>query len=152
MIVVAQVSDATKLTEIAIKSKAFWGYSDELIASWKEDLTITPKMFQESNVCKYLVNDEIAGFYILNRANIRTSFLDFLFIAPKFIKQGIGKALLKHASEYCIGGSCAVLNVLSDPYAEGFYAKQGFKVIARRESSVPGRFLPEMELEFPENM
>jgi len=152
MIVRATVTDAHELTEIALKSKAFWGYSDELLESWRNDLTITPKMFEESNVCKYLVDNEIAGFYILNRANIRTSFLDFLFISPQFIKQGIGKTLLKHALEYCVEGSCAVLNVLSDPYAEGFYAKHGFKVIARRESSVPGRFLPEMELEFPENM
>lgn len=152
MIVKAHVSDANILTEIAVKSKAFWGYSNELIESWREDLTITPQMFEDFNVYKYLVNDTIAGFYILNRANIRTSFLEFLFIAPQFIKQGIGTALLKHASEYCIGGSCAVLNVLSDPFAEEFYAKQGFKVIGRRESSVPGRFLPEMELEFPENM
>jgi len=152
MIVNANVSDAKLLTEIAIQSKAFWGYSEELIESWREDLTITPKMFDEWNLYKYLVDDEIAGFCILNRANIRTSYLEFLFVAPKFIKKGIGTKLLNHAKEYCIGGSSAILNVLSDPHAEAFYAKHGFKIIAERESSVPGRFLPEMEFEIVENM
>ncbi|MCH3884253.1 GNAT family N-acetyltransferase [Tenacibaculum aquimarinum] len=152
MIVKAVVFEADQLTEIALKSKAFWGYSDEIIESWREDLTITAKMFDDSNIYKYLVDDEIAGFYILERVNIRTSILHFLFISPQFIKQGIGKQLLDHAIAYCIEGSSAILNVLSDPNAEAFYAKHGFKVIARRESSIEGRFLPEMELEFPENM
>ncbi|MFK8058566.1 MAG: GNAT family N-acetyltransferase, partial [Polaribacter sp.] len=68
------------------------------------------------------------------------------------IKQGIGTKLLNHAKNYCIGGSSAILNVLSDPNAETFYTKHGFKVIAQRESSIKGRFLPEMEFEIVENM
>ncbi|WP_288955777.1 GNAT family N-acetyltransferase [uncultured Polaribacter sp.] len=152
MIVSADISDIKKLTEIALESKAFWGYSDELIASWREDLTVTPKMIEEWNIHKYVIDEEIAGFYILNRVNIRTSFLEFLFISPKFIKLGIGSALLNHAIEYCIEGSSTILNVLSDPNAKNFYAKHGFKVVAERESSIPGRFLPEMEFEILENM
>ena len=144
--------DAKKLTEIALKSKAFWGYSDEQLESWREDLTITPKMFEECNVYKYIVKDEIAGFYILNRANIRTSILEFLFVDPKFIKKGIGSKLLNHAKEYCLDGSSAIINVLSDPNAESFYAMHGFKVISKTESSIKGRFLPEMEFEIIENM
>ena len=152
MIVSAQKSDAKQLTKIALKSKAFWGYSEALIEIWREDLTITEKMFEDWNIYKYLVNNEIAGFYILNRANIRTSFLEFLFVAPKFIKKGIGTKLLNHAKEYCIEGSSAILNVLSDPNAKAFYAKNGFKVIAEIESSIPNRLLPEMEFEIIENM
>lgn len=34
MIVKATVADAKVLTKIALQSKAFWGYSDELIESW----------------------------------------------------------------------------------------------------------------------
>lgn len=152
MIILADISEAKKLTEIAMQSKAFWGYSNELIESWREDLTVTSKMFEDWNVYKYVFDGEIAGFYILNRANIRTSFLEFLFVAPKFINKGIGKELVNHAIQYCIGGSCTIINVLSDPNAKNFYKKQGFKVIAKRESSVPGRFLPEMEYEIIENM
>jgi len=96
-------------------------------------------------VFKFIAEDEILGFYILNRANIRTSFLEFLFVSPKYIHRGIGTQLLNHAKEYCTAGSSAIINVLSDPNAKSFYIKHGFKVIAERESSVPGRFLPEME-------
>ncbi len=151
MIVRATLEDAEVLTEIAVKSKAYWGYENDQVESWREDLTVTPKMFDESNIYKYIVDNQIGGFYILERANIRTSFLNFLFISPDYIKQGIGHQLLQHAIAYCKDGGSAILNVLSDPNAASFYAKYGFEVIAQRESSIPGRFLPEMELEFPEN-
>lgn len=152
MIIPADISDAKNLTEIALQSKAYWGYSKELIESWREDLTVTTQMFKEWNIYKYLVDNEIAGFYILNRANIRTSFLEFLFVTPKYIHQGIGTKLLNDAKEYCIGGSSAILNVLSDPNAEAFYTKHGFKIIGKTESTIPNRFLPEMEFEIVENM
>jgi len=151
MIVRATLEDAEVLTEIAVKSKAYLGYENDQVESWREDLTVTPKMFDESNIYKYIVDNQIGGFYILERANIRTSFLNFLFVSPDYIKQGIGHQLLEHAISYCKDGGSAILNVLSDPNAASFYAKYGFEVIAQRESSIPGRFLPEMELEFPEN-
>ena len=47
MIVTAQLLDAKKLTEIALQAKAHWGYSAAQIESWKEELTITPKMFED---------------------------------------------------------------------------------------------------------
>lgn len=152
MFVDAQPSDAERLTEIAISSKAYWGYTDEQMDSWKEDLTILPSHFDEWRGKKFVVKDKIAGFYLLNRVNARTCILEFLFVEPNSIGKGLGKQLIEHAIEGCRNNNCEVLNVLSDPNAESFYAKHGFKTIYRKKSSIPGRFLPEMELHFLENM
>ncbi|WP_417799663.1 GNAT family N-acetyltransferase [Tenacibaculum sp.] len=152
MIIKANIQDANLLTEIAISSKAHWRYSKEQMELWKDDLTVTPKIFADCTIYKFQVNDITAGFYVLYRANIRTGFLDFLFVTPKFINQGIGSKLLEHAKKSCISSSCAVLNVLSDPNSDAFYLKHGFEIIGKRESSIKGRFLSEMELYFPENM
>lgn len=152
MIVKAVPSDAEILSQIAIESKAYWGYTAEEIESWREDLTILPETFKDWKGSKFIIETEIAGFYLLNRINSRTCVLEFLFVKPKFIGKFIGSQLIEHAIESCRTNSCEVLNVLSDPNAEAFYAKYGFKVISQHESSVSGRFLPEMELEFPENM
>jgi hypothetical protein len=46
MIVFATISDAKILSEIALKSKAFWGYSDEQLISWNEDLKVPVQMIQ----------------------------------------------------------------------------------------------------------
>ena len=145
-------NDAKTLTEIALKSKAFWGYPNKLLEIWKEDLTITPEILEVWSGAKFVIENEIIGFYLLNRVNARTCFLEFLFVRPEFIRKKIGRQLLTHAIESCSGNSCEILNVLSDPNAEEFYAKFGFKVIAKRESLIAGRLLPEMELEFLENM
>ncbi|WP_428741350.1 GNAT family N-acetyltransferase [Tenacibaculum sp.] len=152
MIIKAEIQDQELLTTIALQSKAYWGYSEEQIEKWREDLTVKPKMFEEWRIYKYLINDTIGGFYILNRTNLKTSILEFLFVVPNFINQGIGSKLLEHVKAYCKKEFCTVLNVLADPNAESFYLKHGFRVINKQESSIKGRFLPEMELLFPENM
>jgi len=152
MIIPATPSDAHVLTEIALESKAHWGYTAEQMENWREDLTILPKTFESWRGSKYIIDEEIVGFYLLNRVNARTCYLEFLFVKPKFIGKNIGKQLIEHAIISCRTNSCEVLNVLSDPNAESFYTKHGFKTMYQKESSIPGRFLPEMEIEFPENM
>lgn len=150
MIFKAAIYDVNKLTNIALKSKFFWGYSNEQIEDWREDLTITSKMFDEYHIYKYIIKDEIVGFYVLERINISTSCLHFLFILPKYIRQGIGSKLLMHAIKYCLNENCTVLTLIADPNSEKFYVKHGFKKVSKKESSIKGRFLPEMELKFSE--
>lgn len=146
MIVAEQPLGAKKLTKIALQSKAHWGYSAVQIESWKEELMVIPKMFQHSVIHKYLIDTEIAGFYILENTQPHSASLAFLFVAPQFIKQGIGKQLVVHAIEYSRKNNYTFLKVLSDPNAAGFYKKYGFKVISQKQSSIAGRFLPAMEL------
>jgi ribosomal protein S18 acetylase RimI-like enzyme len=146
MIVAEQPLGAKKLTKIALQSKAHWGYSAVQIESWKEELMVIPKMFQHSVIHKYLIDTEIAGFYILENTQPHSASLAFLFVAPQFIKQGIGKQLVVHAIEYSRKNNYTFLKVLSDPNAARFYKKYGFKIISQKQSSIAGRFLPAMEL------
>ena len=41
MIIPTNEIDAIQLTQIALKSKAFWGYSEVQIESWREELTVS---------------------------------------------------------------------------------------------------------------
>ncbi|WKD85893.1 dTDP-fucosamine acetyltransferase [Polaribacter huanghezhanensis] len=100
--------------------------------------------------CKFTIDTEIEDFYLLNRIDSRSCVLEFLFVKPPFIGKNIGGQLIEHAIKSCRTNSCKVLSVLSDPNAVAFYEKYGFKTISLKESSVPDRFLPEMELEFLE--
>lgn len=145
MIVKATISDAKKLTEIALKSKAFWGYSNELIESWREDLTITSVMISNCKVFKFLVDAKIAGFYVLNPPKNNTIVLEMLFVLPKFIGKGIGKQLLLHSFEKAKIQAVKSMTLLADPNAVAFYYSQGFYKIDKKESSIAGRFLPVMQ-------
>ena len=145
MIVQAVAEDLQRLTEIAIESKAHWGYTTEQIDSWREDLTVSLERFQKWEVYKFVAKDEIAGFYCLNlHAGDDISCLEFLFVLPKFIGKAIGSQLLEHAFQESVQQKKLKMQVLSDPNAASFYAKYGFAEISREESSIPGRFLPVM--------
>ena len=67
MIISATIHDPNSLTELALVSKAYWGYSNEQIQSWKEDLTVTSEMIEKMMVYKFVSDDTILGFYILNQ-------------------------------------------------------------------------------------
>lgn len=66
MIVFAETSDAKNLTEIVLKAKYFWGYSGGLLKIWVQDLTVSKRIMQEMIVPKFISDNEIVGFYILN--------------------------------------------------------------------------------------
>ena len=148
MILKASKEDAEILTEIALTSKAYWGYSQEQINSWKEDLTVTEEMFDRGYIFKFMDEKTLAGFGILNlQNNDGTSTLEFLFVRPAYIGKRIGVRLLQHALNFAASKGKKVINLEADPFAESFYAKHGFQVIGKSKSAVPNRFLPIMEKE-----
>lgn len=145
MIQKATIKDSNLLTNIALTSKGYWGYSNELIESWRSDLTVTSKMIEDVFVYKFLQKDKIAGFYILNQPIENKIGLEMLFILPEFIGKGIGKNLLLHAFTKARNLKVNKLTLLADPNAVDFYKSQGFVIIDKKESSIPNRFLPIMQ-------
>ena len=59
----ASVNDNQILTEITKKSKAHWGYSEEQILKWNDNLTITTAYIENNSVFKLINNDETVGYY-----------------------------------------------------------------------------------------
>lgn len=145
MIQKATIKDTNLLTNIALLSKAHWGYSDELIESWRSDLTVTPKMIKSLFAYKFIQNNKITGFYILNQPIVNNIELEMLFVLPEFIGKGIGKKLLLHAFTKALNLNANELTLLADPNAVAFYESQGFIIIDKKESIIPNRFLPIMQ-------
>ena len=145
MIVSAKHTDTKMLTEIALNSKAFWGYEAAIIESWRTDLTVTKAMISECEVHKFKYNEDVAGFYILNPPTEKTIELEMLFVLPEFIGKGIGKRLLDHSIQKARELNISFMTLLADPNAVPFYASQGFETVAKKESSISGRFLPIMQ-------
>lgn len=141
MIIEVSLNDAETLTEIALESKAIWGYTDEQVESWREDLTITNDRIQNWKFYKFLHGEHIVGFHGLSFAS-ETSVIEFLFVSPKFIGNKIGHQLLEHALYISRKKGVKEVIVLSDPNAQSFYEKYGFKKFKEEESSIQGRFLP----------
>ncbi|WP_343328831.1 GNAT family N-acetyltransferase [Polaribacter staleyi] len=145
MIVAAVLSDAKQLTEVALESKAFWGYSKELIEGWRNDLTVTSTTIETCNVFKFMVADVVVGFYVLNNPKEDFVKLEMLFVLPKFIGKGIGKKLLAHALEKATISNAKTIELVADPNAIPFYKSQGFVEKGQIGSAILGRFLSLMQ-------
>jgi len=134
----------SELSELAKKSKRFWGYSDEWMDLWDEDLTLTEEYIATNEVW-HLESEskDIIGFYSFYREDEDAVRLDFLFVKPEYIGGGYGKLLLDHfLSQVSLLTDMVVLD--ADPCAEKFYQKFGFKTIRNKPTKIEGRFLPVM--------
>jgi serine protease inhibitor ecotin len=63
----ASIDDAKCLSRIAIRSKAYWGYSAEFMDACAEELSVSRACIENSNFhyVVAVVGEEIVGFYAL---------------------------------------------------------------------------------------
>ena len=73
--------------------------------------------------------------------------LDKLFIEPRCIRTGVGRALMAHAIGEARRRGAERLTILADPYAAGFYERNGARLIGEAPSdAIPGRSVPLYEV------
>jgi len=146
----AEPAQAEFLTELAIRSKAHWGYSKEFMTACRDELTYTADQIEapQSAFFVCMMGDRIIGFHALEKLHPDVAELEALFVDPPYIGRGIGRALIEHALDIArrIGVSSVVIQ--GDPNAERFYLAAGATRTGDRESnSIPGRQLPMFRIE-----
>jgi len=145
----AAPDEATALSDLAMRSKAYWGYSNEFMEACREELSVLPNNI-ESDRFHYVAAErqgEIVGYYALERLPDSAFELEALFVEPAHIGSGVGRALITHAKSYAAAAGGRVLIIQGDPNATSFYRAAGGVLTGRRESaSIPGRFLPTFEI------
>lgn len=141
----AKSEEAVRLSKIAYGAKKFWGYPDELMKLWKDDLTITSDFISAHTVRCAVIESTVIGFYALSQSDSYFE-LEHLWIAPGYIGIGVGSKLFEDAVTHISEQGGGVLQILSDPNAETFYLKKGAKTIGSVPSKPAGRKLPLLEL------
>lgn len=134
----AQVHEAEALSALALKSKAYWGYSAAAIESWRQELRVSNDTITSRPTFVAAVGDEIAGFYSLMPSN-RFWKLDHLWVLPQFMDRGIGRALVAHALETAVRGGASCVTVDADPNAESFYLACGADRCGEVPAPIPGQ-------------
>jgi ribosomal protein S18 acetylase RimI-like enzyme len=142
----AKTEDHIRLTEITKKSKAYWGYSDEQMEKWNNNLTITRDYIEENPVFNLIDENQIIGYYSYLRLENNQVKLDNLFILPEYIGKGFGSFLMNDFVERMRNEKCQKIILDSEPNAEQFYQKIGFTKIGEFETSIKNRFMPIMEM------
>ena len=139
----AAAADAGRLSEVARRAKAHWGYPPSWLARWDAALTIAPAYVEAHPV--FAAEDEgvIVAFCALEDHGDHWV-LEHVWVAPERHGRGIGQALVRHALRHAHAIRPGTVAVTSDPGAAQFYARLG----ARRTGSVaaPMEGAPDREL------
>ena len=144
-VLTAEIADCPTLTKISKAAKAYWGYTQEWLDLWEEDLTITPQLMEKDRIYKLVKGDEILGFCVISEQEGVLE-IEHLWIRPEHIGKGLGKFLLQKVLDQVITKSHVTLSVIADPNATGFYEKFGLKTVKYIPSQPTGRKLPLMQL------
>ena len=144
----ARNHEAQCLSELAFRSKRYWGYDSEFMESCRDDLTYSSAQI-DSPAFDFRVYEEnalVIAFYALHHLPLGAAELEALFVDPPRIGCGIGRQLAEHAKKTATARSAKRIIIQSDPYAQSFYLALGARSIGSRESaSIPGRYLPLFE-------
>ena len=143
-------SEAQAISELAIRSKAYWGYDKEFMDACMDELSHSTQQISDSMCCYYLAEGggNLLGFYKLHNLDQDTVLMEALFIDPPAIGEGVGRALFEHAKAMAQKFGGKFLEAQSDPYAEPFYLAMGAIVKGRQESgSIAGRYLPMIHIQ-----
>lgn len=142
--------EAPDLSQLARRSKAYWGYGSEQLDVWEQDgsFSIPPEACATGLVG--VAEDEAGpvGFYRLS-GHAPTGKLSDLWVAPEAIGTGLGKELAYRAMERARDLGFTALSINSEPNAEGFYAHLGATRVGELPAPLPGepdRVLPTMVL------
>jgi predicted N-acetyltransferase YhbS len=120
----ARAEEAGRLTELVRRSKAVWGYTQEALDGWRDELTIRPGDVARRRV---VVADEggvVAGVATLDGAPPEGG-LGLLFVEPGRLRQGVGRALYRHVLAEAGRLGFQRLAIAADPHAVPFYRAMG---------------------------
>lgn len=142
----AHPDDAAAITDLVLRSKRHWDYSDAFMTAMTPAMTFAPADM-ESATDHVEVLEADAGLWGVIRLRRRTelAYLEELFVAPEAMGHGYGRTLFERATELARGWGYGVMEFESDPFAEPFYAHLGARRVAMSPSAaIPGRSLPLM--------
>jgi GNAT superfamily N-acetyltransferase len=140
----ARPEDAERLSAIARDAKASWGYPEEWLDRWRDELTFTPAYLEDHQTWVAETGGVAVGVIALE-PSLAGMTIDRLWVDPGAQGRGVGRALVAHA--LATAGAEGTVDVLSDPHAEAFYLKLGFRRAGELPAPMPAapdRILPRL--------
>lgn len=149
--------EAEMISDLALRSKAAWGYSEAFIEQCRDELRYTAEQIASERWSFVVAEDGEGILGLLALLQLAPNELPQqpepdmelagLFIEPDAMGKGVGRALMTVARDHARQYGALHLYIQSDPNAAGFYARMGAEVIGELPSgSIPGRCLPLMRL------
>ena len=141
----ANTSDTPELKELAVASKAHWGYAAEWMARWTQWIHISPEFLEKYEVYKLVEEGQMLGWCALLITGDRAH-LEDLWVRRDRIGTGLGRILFEYAAHRARAGGAIHLDLDADPNAVGFYQHMGMVITGERNAEMD-RTIPTMEMD-----
>ena len=144
----ARAADSAALSNLAMASKAYWGYDDAFLEMCREELTITPSRIDREAMVVAEQDGWIVGFYAYAVRDSEIAEVMDVFVDPGLVGAGLGRQLFKHMCDSARSAGLKRLEIDADPHARAFYERMGAVHVGEAASvSIPGRMLPQLTLD-----
>jgi predicted N-acetyltransferase YhbS len=144
----ARADEVARLSDLAFRSKAYWGYPDAFMEACREELSLDAADLEQDVVFVLERAGAVLGFYALEPLSAVDVELGLLFVEPSEMGRGIGRRLLAHACAEARRRGWRRIVIQSDPNAAAFYTSCGARAIGVKPSaSIPDRSLPLLEID-----
>jgi GNAT superfamily N-acetyltransferase len=122
----ASRGDAEMLSDLAVRSKAHWGYDEAFLDACREELRVDP---DESDRLRITIAEDdlgtVVGFSALVGVDDSDAELLSLFVEPTAIGSGVGSVLFIEVVALAKRLGFTRLRIESDPFAAPFYERRG---------------------------
>src|SRR6266446_5123792 len=138
----ARPEEAKALSELALRSKAHWGYEADFLQRCRAELKLRPDQLAPLRAHVLERDGRLVGFFTL-AGDPPEGELVHLYVDPAAIGGGAGATLLSSARELAQREGFRRLLIHSDPHAVPFYSRHGARLVGEVASgSILGRLLP----------
>lgn len=127
-------AEAATLEALQRRSSAIWEQYREQLAAHPDAIELPQTMIDSGWVRVAVGGDDVpVGFSVVVPGDGTIDELDGLFVEPRHLKRGIGRALIDDAVARAAARGTRRLEVTAGP-AQGFYERTGFDVIGSAET------------------
>jgi GNAT superfamily N-acetyltransferase len=144
----ARLDECEFLSELALRSKGYWGYDADFLEACRAELTLAPEDLARLTVRVVERTDgHVIAFYALGPLDGSGGEVWFFFVDPPFMGTGVGRRLFEDLLATARSAGMRSLRIDADPGAASFYERMGAARVGETPSnSTPGRLLPSYEV------
>jgi GNAT superfamily N-acetyltransferase len=138
--------EGARLREIAIASKASWGYELDKVTEWADRGNFSPERLGKLTVFVAEAGERAIGWCSLEPRG-EVWWLADLWVEPEWIGKGVGSRLFRHGARHAQRAGAKRLEWEAEPNSIGFYEKMGAWHLRESEQTEWGRALSVMGVE-----
>jgi GNAT superfamily N-acetyltransferase len=134
----ADPTESDALGRLAREAKAFWGYSATQLELWRDDLAVSSASVRRLPTFVATLDGAVAGVVQIGTEASPWE-LEHLWVGPRHMRRGVGRALLARAVEVAARAGQTMLAIDADPHAEAFYLAVGARRIGEIAAPIMGQ-------------